>query len=362
MPERMGLTGHRPAVRRSVVRVLLLGFGVVGRGVLRAAAHRHELEIVGIIVRRPELDGHPATEFVAEAPLGLRLSTDGPAVLANGRPDVVLVATRSTLPEVLPHLHLAASTGVAVACTAEELAYSEPEDGPEAAAIFALSEERQVPIVALGLNPGFLLDVWPLMLANIAAEIESIEAVRIVDVSGFGPQVRASLGIGHSPSAFDEGLAAGRIGGHRGFRESLRLIGAAVGRPVDATTVETLPIMAQRDRSLPDGAIRKGETAGVSQVATGSTEGRQWLRVEMTASAALDELDAAPIDRIHIVGNPDLTATIAPSAPSVGGTIARLVNALPAVPDAPVGVHSTLALGITPPWIGAHPGASRPDR
>jgi hypothetical protein len=350
------------ALQRSPARVVLLGFGVVGRGVLRAAARRPGLDVVGIIVRRPELDGRPASELVGEAPAGLRLSTDGPAVLATTRPDVVLVATRSTLPEVLPHLRLAASTGVAVGCTAEELAYIEPDDGPEAAAIFALSEDRQVPIVALGLNPGFLLDVWPLMLANIAAEIESIEAVRIVDVSGFGPQVRASLGIGHSPAAFDEGLAAGRIGGHRGFRESLRLIGAALGRPVDATTVQTLPIMAQRDRSLSDGAIRKGETAGVSQVATGSTSGQQWLRVEMTASVALDELDAVPIDRIHIVGNPDLSATIAPSAPSVGGTIARLVNALPTVARAPVGVHSTLALGITPPWIGADPGQLRSDR
>jgi hypothetical protein len=343
----------RLALQHPPARVVLLGFGVVGRGVLRAAARRPGLDVVGIIVRRLELDGKPATELVAEGPAGLHLSTDGPAVLAATGPDVVLVATRSTLPEVLPHLQLAASTGVAVACTAEELAYIEPDDGPEAAAIFALSQERQVPIVALGLNPGFLLDAWPLMLANIAADIESIEAVRIVDVSGFGPQVRASLGIGHSPAGFEEGLAAGRIGGHRGFRESLRLIGAALGRPVDATTVETLPIMGQRDRSLPDGAIRKGETAGVSQIATGSTQGQQWLRVEMTASVALDELDAVPIDRIHIVGNPDLTATISPSVPSVGGTIARLVNALPAVPGTAVGVHSTLALGITPPWIAA---------
>jgi 2,4-diaminopentanoate dehydrogenase len=361
MPERRQRASGL-ALQRAPARVVLLGFGVVGRGVLRAAARRPGLDVVGIIVRRPELDGRPASELVAEAPAGLRLSTDGPAVLATTLPDVVLVATRSTLSEVLPDLRLAASTGSAVACTAEELAYIEPEDGPEAAAIFALAEQRQVPIVALGLNPGFLLDVWPLMLANIAADIESIEAMRIVDVSGFGPVVRASLGIGHSPAAFDEGLAAGRIGGHRGFRESLRLIGAALGRPVEATTVETLPIMAQRDRSLYDGAIRKGETAGVSQVATGSTEGRQWLRVEMTASVALDELDAVPIDRIHIVGNPDLTATIAPSAPSVGGTIARLVNALPAVAQAPVGVHSTLALGITPPWIGPDPRALRSDR
>lgn len=267
MPEREPRQpGQRPPANRPPVRVVLLGFGVVGRGVLRGAARRPGLDIVGIIVRRPELDGRPATKFVAEAPPGLRLSTNGPAVLATTRPDVVLVATRSTLPEVLPHLRLAASTGVAVACTAEELAYIEPDDSPEAAAIFALSEDRQVPIVALGLNPGFLLDVWPLMLAAIASDIESIEALRIVDVSGFGPQVRASLGIGHSPADFDRGLAEGRIGGHRGFRESLRLIGAALGRPVDATTVETLPIMAQRDRSLPDGAIRRGDTAGVSQV------------------------------------------------------------------------------------------------
>ena len=90
-------TPHPPAPR-SPVRVVLLGFGVVGRGVTRAAAKRPGLEIAGVIVRRPELDRRPATELVPEAPPDLRLSTDGPAVLATARPDVVLVATRSSLP------------------------------------------------------------------------------------------------------------------------------------------------------------------------------------------------------------------------------------------------------------------------
>jgi 4-hydroxy-tetrahydrodipicolinate reductase len=334
------------------LRLALLGFGVIGQGVLRTAAGRSWLETVAVIVRRPQLDGHPARDLVAEAPPGLLMTTNGPGTLESTRPDVVLVATRSTLADVLPHLRVAASAGSAVACTAEDLGYIEPSDGPEAAAVFALADQRQVPIVQIGLNPGFLLDVWPLGIASVTSQIERIDALRVVDVSAYGPQVRVTLGIGYAQAAFEEALAGGRMSGHRGFRESLRLIGTALGRPLESTTLDTQPILAQRDRTLPGGRIRRGKTAGVRQVATGSTDGDAWLRAEMTVSVALDELDAAPVDRLRITGTPNVTVEMSPGVPSVQGTLARIVNALPAISRLPPGVHPAFALGLTPVWLG----------
>jgi len=334
--------------KRAPIRVVLFGVGVIGSGVLRLARTRPGVEVVGVVVRDPRWEGHPLGEIVSDGPVGLRLSADGARVLTEMRPDVVVIATRSTLPEILPTLRLAAQARAAIACTAEELAYILPGDGPEAAEIFGLAEAHQVPIVAVGLNPGFVLDVWPLLLASIAHDVSAVDAERAVDLSGFGPSVRASLGVGYTATDFDRDLARGKIAGHRGFRESLRLIGDALGRPVDETKVQTSPIFAKRDRKLIGGEVSAGQTAGVRQLATGASAGVQWLRLTMTASVALDEISVEPVDRVHLSGSNDLTATISPGSRAVPSTVGRIVNAIPKVAIAAPGVHSAADLGLTP--------------
>jgi 2,4-diaminopentanoate dehydrogenase len=330
------------------IRVVLFGVGVIGSGVLRLARTRPEIEIAGAVVRDPRWEGRALEAIVPDDPTGLRVSADGARVLRETRPDVVVIATRSTLPEVLPTLRLAAKARAAIACTAEELAYIRPGDGPESAEIFGLADSHQVAIVAVGLNPGFVLDVWPLLLASIAHDVTAIDAERAVDLSGFGPNVRASLGVGYSATDFDRELARGKIAGHRGFRESLRLIGEGVGRPVDQTNVETSPIFAKRARTLIGGELSAGQTAGVRQLATGSTAGAEWLRLTMTASVALDEIGVQPVDRVHISGSNDLTAVISPGSRAVPSTVGRIVNAIPKVAVAAPGIHSAADLGLTP--------------
>lgn len=331
------------------LRVAVIGVGVIGGSVLRLAARRADLEVVAAIVRDTSLDGRAAREVVPDAPAGLYLSADAEGTLRRTKPDVAIVATRSTLREVLPQLRVAAAAGAAIACTAEDLAHIRAEDGPEAAEIFALANRHQVAIAAVGLNPGFVLDLWPLALASLAHDVRSIEADRVVDLSGFGPRVRASLGVGYSPDAFERELARGAISGHRGFPESLRLLGDALGRPVDDTRVKTRPILAKVSRPLLGGVLAAGHTAGVRQTAVGSTAGTAWLRLTMIASVALDELDEAPVDKVRIAGSTELSATISPGTQAVAGTVGRIVNAIRAVAAAPPGVHTSLALGITPP-------------
>jgi 4-hydroxy-tetrahydrodipicolinate reductase len=330
------------------IRVVLFGVGVIGSGVLRLARTRPEIEIAGAVVRDPRWEGRPLEEIVPDGPTGVRLSADGARVLSETEPDVVVIATRSTLPEIVPTLALAAKAKAAIACTAEELAYIRPGDGPEADEIFRLADSHHVAIVAVGLNPGFVLDVWPLALASIAHDVTAIDAERAVDLSGFGPNVRASLGVGYSAADFDRDLGRGKIAGHRGFRESLRLIGEALGRPVDETNVETTPIFAKRARTLIGGELTAGQTAGVRQLATGRSAGTEWLRLTMTASVALDEIGVEPVDRVHISGSNDLTAVISPGSRAVPSTVGRILNAIPAVAVAPPGVHTAADLGLTP--------------
>ena len=330
------------------LRVVLFGLGVIGSGVLRLVDRTGAHDVVGAVVHGPQQDGQLLRDLVPQSHSVVRASADGAKVLQETGADVAVIATRSTLAEVLPLLRLCASNRVAALCTAEDLAYITPEDSPEAREIFALADTYGVAIVGLGLNPGFLLDVWPLLLSSVAHGVTELDAERVVDLSGFGPHVRASLGVGYRPDDFERELDAGTISGHRGFRESLRLIGASIGRHVDQIDIETRPLFAKRERRLLGGVLHPGETAGVRQIATGRTQGRDWLRLSMTASVALDELDAEPVDRVSINGPTPLHATISPGVGAVPGTVGRIVNALPRVAAIAPGVHTALDLGITP--------------
>src|ERR1019366_6072256 len=88
--------------RAGPIRIVLVGLGVIGGALLRLTLKRPGLQVVGVVVRRNELDGTSAQEIVPESPRGLRLSVDGAAVLDEHHPDVVVVATRSGLGDVLP--------------------------------------------------------------------------------------------------------------------------------------------------------------------------------------------------------------------------------------------------------------------
>ena len=199
------------------VRAVLVGFGHTNQAVLELALTRPWLEIVGIVVRSADRDGEAATDRVAGAPEGLRCSTDLAATLRAARPDVVIIATATKLGAVLPVLAGAAAAGVPIICTAEDLAFIRPGDSEVAERVLALAETHGIPIVATGANPGFVLDLWPLTLSGLAWDVKRLTARRIVDVSVFGPRVRASLGIDLTPDAFQAGIADGSVVGHAGF-------------------------------------------------------------------------------------------------------------------------------------------------
>jgi 4-hydroxy-tetrahydrodipicolinate reductase len=336
------------------VRVALVGVGRVGRAVLELALTRPWIEIVGVVAQRSASDGRAATDLVAGAPAGLRVSIDAAATLAAARPEVVIVATRSELTEVAPVLEAAAASGArAVLCTAEELAFVGAGESAAGDAIRALPGRSGTAIVAAGVNPGFVLDLWPLVLSGLAWDVERLTARRVVDVSVFAPHTRVKLGIGHTPAAFAAGVADGSIAGHVGFRESLRLLCAAMGREAERLVIETLPIVTDERLELADGVVEAGFTAGAAQRAEAWIDGRPWIAIELLlhvrpATAGLQTTDAT-----HLVGRHELKVTLDPGCGAILSTAALLVNTIPAALRAAPGVYAPGELPPAAPWLGA---------
>lgn len=345
------------------VRAVLVGFGSTNQAVLELALTRPWLEIVGIVVRSEERAGESAAERVVGAPPDLRCSVDLLGTLAEARPDVAVVATSTHLPDVLPVLAAIAPSGVPIVCTAEDLAFIRAEDSPEAEQILGLARTHGIPIVATGANPGFVLDLWPLTLSGLAWDVERLRARRIVDVSVFGPRVRASLGIDLMPAAFRAGITDGSVVGHAGFPESLRILAAAMGRELERIEIVSEPILATAAITLRGGAvIEPGRSAGADQRATGWFAGRPWLDISMTLHVDPSAAGLTPVDEIELDGRHGLKVRVEPGCRALLSTAAMIVNGLPRAIAAPPGVHRPGDLPPVAPWLGELPPSWVPLR
>jgi 2,4-diaminopentanoate dehydrogenase len=343
------------------VRLVVYGFGRVGRAVLELALTRPWMDVVGVIARRPEREGEACSDTVPSAPQDLRVRTRADDLLGVARPDVVTIATTSRLKDVLGQLQVAAHSGArAIVSTSEELAWVRPDDGPEARAIHDLAARHGTAIVATGVNPGFALDLLPIVLSGLAWDVERVEARRVVDVSVFAPHTRRQLGIGHGPDAFSAGVADGSIVGHLGFRESLRLLAEGMGRPAERISIDTAPVLADRAYTLPDDTIEAGTTVGATQRAIAWRGGEPWISVEMLLHAAPVDAGLRTIDETHIFGRHELHAIIDPGTAAILSTAAQLVNIIPAALAAQPGWYGPGQLPPRAPWLAA--GAPVPAR
>lgn len=343
-----------PSDRR--IRALLVGFGATNQAVLELSLTRPWLEVVGIVVRSPARDREAASTRVPGAPAELRCSTDLAGTLQATRPDIAVVATATHLADVLPVLGVIAPTGTPIVCTAEDLAFIRADDSAEAAGILGLAAAHRIPIVATGANPGFVLDLWPLTLSGLAWDVRRLHARRIVDVSMFGPRVRASLGIDLTPTGFRAGIAAGSVIGHAGFPQSLRILAAAMGRELERVEVTSEPILAARSLTLPDGAvILPGRTAGADQRASGWFDGQRWLDISMTLHVDPPAAGLTPTDEVEIDGRHGLRVRVDPGCRALLSTAAMIVNGLPRAIAAPPGVHRPGDLPPVAPWLGDRP-------
>lgn len=349
-PDLMGRRPSRP------IRAVLVGFGSTNRAVLELALTRPWIEVTGIVVRSSERDGEAASIRVPGAPDDLRCSTDLQGTLSAARPDVVIVATATRLVDVLPVLAALAPAGVPIVCTAEDLAFIRPSDSPAAEAIVDLAATYQIPIVATGANPGFVLDLWPLTLTGLAWDVQRLRARRVVDVSVFGARVRASLGMDLTPTAFRAGIQDGTVVGHAGFPESLRILASAMGRELERVEIVSDPILATGSITLPDGeVIQPGRTAGADQRATGWFDGEPWLDISMTLHVDPARAGLTPTDVIELDGRHGLHVAVDPGCRALLSTAAMIVNGLPRAMAAAPGVYRPGDLPPSAPWLGDRP-------
>lgn len=337
--------------RSKTVRVVLFGYGSVGVAVTRLCATRAWIDIVGIVTGSPRPDESHHHPFI--------LVEDVDRALDELRPHIAIIATRSTISDVIDDIERCARRGISVICSSEQLAHPQTSTGLDGAnEIAALAQHHGVSIAATGINPGFVFDALPLAVAGAAWDLQVIRISRTLDASVFGRDVHRSLGVGYEETEFRESLAQGIIHGHIGFEESAGVIAAAVGQSIEGFEEKVEPVFTEVPIKLRDYRIEPGQTAGVNQSATAIVDGVAWLEFDLSLHVAPDSVGLHTRDRIVIEGKNTIELRIEPGTQAVLTTSAMLVNAIPAVLRKSPGLYNSAHLLPSAPWLGSEPPPS----
>ena len=310
------------------------GCGPIGLSIVRLAAQRASLSVRGAVDIDPALVGRDLGAAAAAGPGLGTVHGDAAAALAELRPDLVFHTTASTVAEVYDQLDLIASAGANVVSTCEELAFPAYRDAAMAERLHALAVRHGVTILGTGVNPGFLMDTWPLFMSTLCADVHHVRVVRIQDASGRRVPFQRKIGAGMSVAEFDAAVAAGGFG-HVGLQESAAMLAAGLGWRLDGISESVEPVLLDRAVHSEHVAVAPGQVAGLKQVAVGTRAGEPAVELEFQAYVGA----ARSYETVSLAGSSPLEVTIEGGTPGDTATAAIVVNSAAAVAAAAPGLY-----------------------
>jgi 4-hydroxy-tetrahydrodipicolinate reductase len=336
-----------PPDKRDPIRVLVLGTGQMGSGIARLLLTKPGLALVGAYGRRAERAGMDVGQAIGLGrDLGMRMSVDLADTLERNRPEVAIQATCSRLVDAAEEITTLVRHRVHVISIAEEMAYPSCVSPTLAATFHQLAQAYRVAIVGTGINPGFVLDLLVITLSGVCAEIQSITARRVNDLSPYGPSVLKSQGVGLTPEQFQVGIQAGTVVGHFGFPQSIAMIADALGWEIERIHETREPIISSVRRATPFVAVAPGQVAGCLHTAVAYRHGQPVITLvhPQQIHPQLEGIETG--DEIKIVGTPNVRLAGSPEIPGGQATVALAVNLIPRILNATPGLHTMADLPV----------------
>ena len=328
------------------VRVLHVGLGPIGAGIVRQVAARRGLRIVGAVDIDPVKSGHDVGKVVGlDRTLRVRVESDLRAALKKTAPDVVLLCTSSALKGVAPQIETILQARKAIVSTTEELAYPWYNQRRLAGAIDVAAKRAKVAVLGTGVNPGFVMDALPVTLTGVCERVDRITVHRIQDARIRRLPFQQKIGSGLTREQFALRVQEGKVR-HVGLTESIAMIAAAMGWKLDRVTDEIQPKIAETRVSSEFLTVEAGLVCGIIQDGVGYVAGEPVIRLHMEAYLGAPE----SYDSTEIEGIPNLSMKIAGGVHGDIATTSIAVNSIPKVLQAPPGLHTMRSLPI-PSWL-----------
>lgn len=314
-------------VQQEKVRTIHYGIGAIGAEVVRTIATSLEIDIVGAIDANPAKSGRDLGEAAGVGhTMGISVSYEAEPVLRDVYADVVVHCTGSSLTEVFPQLLAIVSSEKSVVSSCEELSFPWTRYSDAAQKLDRKAREAGVRVLGTGVNPGFVMDFLPLVLATASQQVKSVRVRRVVDIGTRRIQLQRKAGAGLSVKGFQEGASAGSIG-HVGLRESALMIADTFGWKLHDLSETLEPVVAQERRKTEFLSVERGYVLGLRQSAVGLISEQEVVRLDLEMSLGATQ----PADSIEIEGRPPIRLTIPGGIAGDIATASIIANCVPAI-------------------------------
>jgi 4-hydroxy-tetrahydrodipicolinate reductase len=273
------------------------------------------MKLAGLVDIDPAKVGRP----VAEIP-------SGPVVVGSmrdaGGADVAIVTTTSKLDRMAPTLREALGLGMHVVSSCEEMSWPWYRHGGLSKELDAQAKRAGKGLLGTGVNPGFVMDLLPVVLSSMVLKVQRVRAVRRVDASTRRRPLQQKVGATMTREQFVALRERNQIG-HQGIAESVALLAAGLGREARPGSVEVTlePVMAERPIDSALGPIEPGRVCGMHNVARWSDSSLS-VELDLTMAVGLE----GPRDVVEIGGPVPLKLEITGGTPGDTATVAALVN------------------------------------
>lgn len=315
-------------------RAVQFGCGAIGCAVARLAWQRPDIELVGAVDIDKDKVGRDIGEVMGiEKNLGVTITDDLDKLFAKVKADVVFHQTGSSLKTVAPQLIKLLRFGLNIVSTTEELAYPYITQPDLANEIDAVAKANGATVLGTGVNPGFLMDIWPMAMTAVCQEVKRIRAVRVQDARSRRLPFQKKIGAGCTVEEFKKLAAAGTLR-HVGLTESIDMIAAGLNWQLSQVTESIEPVIAREQVNTQYLTVEAGQVAGVRQVGRGFKNREELITLEFEASLGAPE----SYDAVYITGIPNLEVVMKGGTHGDIATAAMVVNAAHRVIEAPPGL------------------------
>jgi 4-hydroxy-tetrahydrodipicolinate reductase len=329
------------------IKVLHVGLGPIGAGVVRQVAARKGLVIVGAVDVDPAKAGQDLGDVCAVGrKLRIKVSGDLVRTIKATKPDVAVLCTSSSLKKVVPEFEAVLKLKVPIVSTTEELAYPVKSNAAAARRIDALATRARVAVLGTGVNPGFVMDALPIALTGVCESVTAIEVDRVQDARIRRLPFQQKIGAGLTRDEFMAKVKDGSVR-HVGLAESIAMIADALSWKLDKVTDEIQPKVAAEAVSSDFFSVEAGLVVGLIQDGTGYRKGTPVIKLHMEAYLGAPE----SYDAVRIAGNPPIAMKISGGVHGDVATASIVVNSIPKVIQAAPGLRTMRDMAL-PSYFG----------
>jgi hypothetical protein len=344
-------------------RVAVWGTGNVGQPAIRSVVANRQLELVGVIVSNPAKGGRDAGELARIGPTGVHATTSVGDVLAAKPDAVVYAATGDVRPaDAIDDVLRCLAAGANVVTSAIYPLLHPPSAPAELRerVTAACGAGGGTSIFVSGIDPGWAVDLLPLVLSGVAGRIDQIRCREIFNYATYDQPhaVRNLIGFGRPldetpPMLFPESLDLV-------WGAMVRVLADGLGLTLDEMrhVVERRPL--ERTIDTPEmGVFEQGTQGAFRFELQGIVAGH--TRIVCEHVTRIDDDLASDWPRppagqrgsyaVRIEGDPSFEVAVllhgtngSPADAGNATAAARIVNAIPAVCAAPPGIVGPLDL------------------